>query len=796
MRNLCLIILCALLLPASPAHAKIYIGEIKIEEVNDAPYWQSIETPEDLIPDGRDVIVRIYRNWKDNPEIFEKLPIKIKSRRCTLDAPSAILAVVGSDQVYESIRQVIGDHIYGAYEKLDFELASYAPIPDKDSRWFFDDALGNQIPGATVKIFLCDYYSGRRILIGTFQTNGTLKKLVPSHKGMESFELIVATPQYGTAKVGFYQCDQSHFTMPLVDPNSEAGASAIWGNILDPENNPVEGAQIQYDYVRTLGEGLINPKSEVAHYAAITDQHGFFNMYMPPSNQYQDQRGFLIPLKSKYHVKITAPKPLGLLPYEGPLENGSQLKLILERPTGKKHLLIFKDEKGIITDPNKLSQIVLHIQRPDKTQINLTYDKFKDLDTFPYGTYVAELTPYPIPEPYNFKPLEVTENSPRELVFTLPDTLKYYGQVVHGTTGAAMPGAFVMLMQSEYNYGTLTSITDGQWQALHTLPADSDALQKAVSAQKIGMPGLPDRLSSFDKPGMPSKPLHMPGMRGDITALKTEKGPDTAQEALSALRNIYIFRRLIRTDSAGRFEIKVSPEKSFYGFVFFEKNYVPVMWPKFNFKPAADASVEIPPIRLFPAAKVFVEPHVDGNDVGIYPDWVVDERDNPDWTSALLTSSLKRGTWLKPNQVNTLYVPVGLRLKLKLSTPYAHQWCPVTFDQVIYLQHGQTLDLGKYTFKPTLQISAQVLSSAGEPLEGIPVRAVYDGHDTVAHNSDANGIVRFFVPPNSKGEFIVNCVDYAKARELLRQTTPFEVTAETLQFKIKISDEMLTLFSK
>ena len=744
MRKLYLTILCFLPVVVPNSYASpIYMGEIQIEEVNDEPYWKAKDTSSEPVLDGQEVIVRVYRNWKGSPEIFEKVPVKIKDRRCTIEGTSAVFVVIGDDQMYETVKKVIGDHIYAAYEKLDFELISYADIPLKDSRWFFDDVLGNNITNAGVEMFLFDYWSGKRVKIGNFQTDGTLKKFVP--QGIESFELAVSNPKYGIAKVRFYQgSDRSHFTIPLVDVNSLAATSAIWGYIVDSDNNPVEGAEIQCDYVRTLGEGLIEAKPDTARYTAVSDRRGFFNMYLPPGEQRQDERGALIPLKSKYHVKINAPKQLGFLPYEGPLENGKELKVILERPTGKNHVLVFRDEHGVITDPNKLKQIVIHIQRPDKMKINLTYDKFKDLDVFPYGAYIAEAEPYPMPgEPYKFKPLEVTENSPRELVFTLPEALTYYGQIVHGITGATLPGAFIRLMHGGCD-GHFSSITDEQWKALRALGSD----------------------------------------------------PNIHEKALSPLNDIYIFSRLVRTDSSGRFQINTGRQQSFWGFEFFEEDYIPAELPKFGLKSAVNNRVEIEPIRLFPAAKVTVEPRVDGNNVGIYPDWLIDERNNPDWTGALLKNPLRRGTWLKPNQVNTLYVPAGLQLKLKLSMPYHEQWCPVIFDQVIFLQQGQTLDLGKYTLKPAIEISARVLNAASEPVEGIPVRAIFDGHGTVAHNSDANGIVRFQVPPNTKGEFVVHYIDEAAARELLRETTPFEAANESRQFTIKISDEMLALFSK
>ena len=83
-------------------------------------------------------------------------------------------------------------------------------------------------------------------------------------------------------------------------------------------------------------------------------------MYMPPSKQFQDQRGKLIPPKSKYSIRIEAPREMGLLPYVGQIENGRETTVVMESP-GNFHTFTFVDEYGVIDDPEGLEKVNLII---------------------------------------------------------------------------------------------------------------------------------------------------------------------------------------------------------------------------------------------------------------------------------------------------------------------------------------------------------------------------------------------------------------------------------------------------
>ena len=112
---------------------------------------------------------------------------------------------------------------------------------------------------------------------------------------------------------------------------------------------------------------------------------------------------------------------------------------------------------------------------------------------------------------------------------------------------------------------------------------------------------------------------------------------------------------------------------------------------------------------------------------------------------------------------------------------------------MIHLAQGQAIDLGRHEFKPALEVLVLVTDAQGEPLEGVPVRQVWDGnHWGVAHNSDVSGISRFHVVPNSQGEFGVS--NYGEGDIYLRETIPYIIGGKEdagRQFTLQLSDDML-----
>jgi hypothetical protein len=116
--------------------------------------------------------------------------------------------------------------------------------------------------------------------------------------------------------------------------------------------------------------------------------------------------------------------------------------------------------------------------------------------------------------------LEVTDESPEELVFAMP-MLTYTGRVSHAFTNEPMAGVFVIAMNSS-SKGNLSMITDQEWEALHAL----------------------------------------------------DSNPSIHDPALKPVDKIYGFENIVRTGEDGRFEMLCPKGDTPYGFVFFEQNYI------------------------------------------------------------------------------------------------------------------------------------------------------------------------------------------------------------------------------
>ena len=116
---------------------------------------------------------------------------------------------------------------------------------DKLPVWYLDDALGNPIEAAQVELFLYRY-KGPRICLGLYQSNGTFDNFLVDGNVTDK-ELIVSHRNYGSASAQIPQMMldiRPHVILPLVSIDSEAADRAVWGYIVDPEGNPIPGAQV------------------------------------------------------------------------------------------------------------------------------------------------------------------------------------------------------------------------------------------------------------------------------------------------------------------------------------------------------------------------------------------------------------------------------------------------------------------------------------------------------------------------------------------------------------------------
>jgi hypothetical protein len=455
----------------------------------------------------------------------------------------------------------------------------------------------------------------------------------------------------------------------------------------------------------------------------------------------------LIPPKSKYAVRIDAPKSLGLLPRAESIENGQEARIVLERGDRLRRLR-FEDRNGEITDPTELEAVMVCLQH-DGNVLWFHYDDWKNGILLPPGTYHAVMRG--AHGEYDFAPVELTRQSPETVVFRLPAGVTYRGRVVHGITGRPMPGAFVLAMSGRCAERRLCDLTPEQWGILHRLS---------------GAP-LPE------------------------------------ETALDPLRDVFTFTKLVRTDRTGSYRIHLEPDEAFYSFCVFEQDYAGVMYRRDSLQANADHLAAVPTIKLFPTATVFVETMVDRQFLSSLPRWEIDEGPRPASVEELLDLDDDRGeslleykSWLKSNARLPIHVPAGVNLHLKLDLSSEEEFCPILIPQTIHLRHGETADLGRFAFEPALAVQVRVVDSAGRALEGIPVRRVEVRPDgtgwDVPHNTDEHGIAWFHVVPNSTGLFGVLC--HVSGGVSLQEMVDYKVGGPEdagREFVLRLSDKML-----
>jgi len=703
--------------------------------------------------DGTAVRVRLYRNWKVNAAAYETVDLKVKRYSASFEGLAAdedsVVAVLDEDQDNELIKMAVKNRVYvwPFSKNIHMRLDRYDLEPPADKWWFFDDASGKPIPSATVEIYL-KKYKGPRIKIRETLIDGSLKK--PALKNSQwSYDFIIYDPNYGIANVWESPSHKSHIPVPLVDRTSKAAERAIWGVVVGPDGIPIEGVTIQCRSVRTLGEGLINSMNERS--TVLTDASGGFCMYMPASTQNQDQRGTLIPPKSKYQVRIEAPKEMGLLPYTGQIENGMETTVVMES-AGNFHTFTFVDEYGIIDEPAGLEKVYLIVERGEKGRLTLGYSDWKEQEVFPNGTYSAELMsswrPGTNHGKIKFEPVEITDDSPEEIVLMVPEGVTYTGRVLHGITGEPFAGAYVITMES-IGQGRLEDITVDQWAAI--------------------------------------------GELGDDISIN--------DSAVSPIRKAYGLGKIARTDIDGYYTIVTRPGKGFYTFLAFDENFIPVSKRVYPPKDGSSTEVTVATLKLYAAGKILLEACVDEKGVPICPKWIVDKAASPPWVNDLLkiedgrTSFFRYKGWIKQNEPHHVFVPAGATLRLQLRMPYDDKWSPFTTEESFTLGRGEVLDIGKIDLKPALKVYVKIVDPAGEPVEGVPVRKLVGNIGSVAHNTDENGRAMFYVPPYSQGKFYVS--HYVKSEEErthLKEELPYQIMGEEdngSEFAFGLSDEIL-----
>jgi hypothetical protein len=718
-------------------------------------------------PPAKQIVVRLYDRWRikpytfrqripllEEPEVFKKLTARLQEQNVTFDSndpackdigSSAAIVILAEDQIDTTVKQYVGDTIYARpFHRGDRFYIPGATDRSKE-RWTFTDALGSPIPNAVVTIFLADYENLTKVKVRTLVLDDVGRLKAPAATGdLKQFYIVVSHLDYGIAALEpdspyiphpattqnlTFADREKLFRLPLVKAGTKPDERSIWGVVLNNKGKPVPAAVIQCHSVVTLGGGAIGTAPSMMN-TVLANELGQFAFHLPVEVGAKDTTA--IPPNSKYRVSVEAPRALGLLPYSGLVPPGQETTIILE-PGGYFRTFAFADANGTITDPNLLEEIFIKIERPEGTALSLNYTGWKNGRMLPPGTYRVEIPREHRPE---FEPVEVTADAPEQIVFKMrlkpaEGGIVYCGQVIHAITGQPMQGVFIIT--GKYTLGDFATITEQQWQQLNQL---------------------------------------------------NDPRPDTP--AFEPVHQIVPFGLVLRTDINGQFEFIFDPAEKFgptkvagdvyvgeYPFrlgylVAFCQDYLAVQYVLDNYTPTEpneNTRVELPQIRMYPAAKVIFEPNVEGHNCQLWLSWHLPHNNQPNWAGEFFAFSNKSmypfliEDDLQPNMVHTVPIPAGMNVQFRLQIIQHPRgwWCPIYTEQINAAQ-GQTIDLGRIKIGPEMPIYVKVIDSSGNPIEGL---AVANGEaDSKAwfgqrQITDPNGLAKFFVPPHYKAAFLV-----------------------------------------
>ena len=662
------------------------------------------------------------------------------------------------------------------------------PMLPKDKWCVFKDALGNPIPKATVEIFYGpEWRTDKSRPAGKVQLDeqGRLKPPLLDPQ-LELCYFIVSHPDYGTALV-----EPSRFvrtegplascTVPLGPKGTEADQRCIWGRVEDANGNGVSRAVIECRSLEIAGGGhisLISPYGS-SGLRTITDQSGLFALLAPvgPNGSRPAPPG------AKYRVQVQAPKQLALASYEGLLPAGQETIVTL-LPTDPDYLpaLIFYDEFGPVSDPEILGTIQIRVQKPDGSSWSAqTYKHWLQIKEFVPGIYYAAVDWNG--KHYVFEPVDLSKERPQVVTFKpqriIQETdIVFRGQVIHGLTGQPIAGAIVL--------------TPPYRHIVHQFDADAEELQDVVplypevSLNEAKLALLKDicgaaglKIVQTDQNGQYQITLAAPTISASATLAAIKENFLGAQQQFSFLA----------IDS----QAQADPARHL------------------EFEPDQTGCVPVPPMKLFPAATIVIEPNVPTpagqTKDSVRLNWFSFPGEKPDWFEAMgdytypkknQGASLFYKVHLWPNRANRIYVAAGLEMTIEIRLSGRPECAPIIIPG-LKLQQGQIVDLGKWEFGPTTKVAIKVIDQQGKPVEGVNVRqtknGLYWGQQAITNHQ---GIAIFCVPLYSEGDFVVGCFGESLPSPLTERTR-YQIAGQEdtgKEFTLQLSDEILSLIFK
>ena len=626
--------------------------------------------------------------------------------------PGNTVAVVDPvDQKSVEVAEVLGDNIYTL--NINSRRTQNIRTSSQARTVTLIDTKGRPIPNAFVDFILREHTNDTIIELTGHKTDsdGQLQTMQIAGVSKYSIKTIRVThPEYGTANIRYsVRSDGGDIRVPLLKSDSLKNSHAIFGVVLDSDGNPIAGAKVRVYGVQSSYSSIAPVSTNEAE--VFTDKDGRFNIY--PSGQNIAEP----PLLTEYQLRVDAPKSLELPPYTGLHKNGQEAKIIIKQ-NGYFHTFAFEDINGLITDKNLLRRITLVVIQPDDNRLDLRGDFLTE------GGYVSlgKYKPY-VSHGMLFETFEITEESPRHIVFREEPGKIFRGRVAHGISGQPLAGAFVIGI-SAIGSKRIDEITPEQWDILHRQPEGTS--------------------SSND-------------------------------EVARIIRPMYDFDFFTRTDASGRFEVQRRAQK-FYSFLAFEENFLPFTYRVNSSGVPGNDIIDVPDIKLFPAAKVKLGFDTSENMPQVMPIPIVDINSSPPWAGIFMESGgFEFNSWRSLKEPTWIYAPAGVNFKLSLrpSSRGRDEWSSLTtIPESIFLEQGETLDLGLVKLEPAVRVTVKVVNSKGEPVEGISItRFQYD--DNIRYTvgqTNPDGILYMSLNAHSKGELWARLgLDYVAAK------IPFEI---------------------
>jgi len=572
--------------------------------------------------DGREVLVRMYNNWGQNHFEYKELRAKLRRTQIELDsddiAESSRIVVLGEDQSDEAVRRYMGESICAEAYKHGIRLR----IPQGRGHPYavnFKDAVGRPLSGAILQVFLYgqEFGADSMVLVSEVKLDAQARFLAPFISGaLNRLYFIVSHPDnYGTVMVDSSRLKprrsvEKSVSIPWVAGDTIEHKGSLCGVVVDDTNSPIAGASVVCSAVTLPDETTLRTSARV-----LADDKGWFHLYPCLSGK---NGGKPIPPQSEYEVFVECPAERNLAPFAGNLRCDTDCAMVRLADHGYFHTFVFEGREGPITDQDGLNGILIEIRRPGMPALVYKYSHVRSGRYLPPGTYSAYADW--AGQRYEFKPLEVTENTGEKLVFTFSKETVYFGRVVHGITGEPMAGAFVIHSDvSNFISGAnLSQVRPEQWELFHQLPAS---------------------------PSMQDPNLRL--LRTETCTDELMRSGLNLQDATRLCYSSFNMEQIVRTDKDGRFEMAYKPGTNMRSVIVFEEDYLGICRYVEGLETTPDGRLKIPVIPLFPAAKVRIALSAEGSaHLSVVPLWAIDTNDLPDWAGKPWQSELREQSLL------------------------------------------------------------------------------------------------------------------------------------------------------